>query len=1245
MSEPVYDEDLVNLGYLKRKISDTEEEINENYKYVSRNYASRPGTPYYKGDTWIDGDKVYTCINTRLIGLYNENDWVTESGATAKAASKNKTYVTQPSNYSPGDMWILQSDNDHRAGTKGEILISTAGRTIYDADDWVNMIGYGTITSINQVANNLSGALERIGVVEEAIEDGLIVTFYQSSVPEGIHIGDLWYVTGETTGYETGKIYRYNGNSWDLLNDPSIQAAFDEANEARLVADGKIQSFYSGTQPSGTDIGVGDIWIDTANNNKLYRYNGTNWVACYDTRMDQTVTTVEETTERVATIESDLGQISSTVSQTTTRVTTIEGNIDNLQDQIDGTQAGVNNIINTMSTAEGKNIYLDDSSDQPIISAKLNGETSQNIKQLPNTYTQVEYIQSSGTQYINTGVLGNQIDTVEMIFEYPTLPNAVNNLIGNRENGTAISHIRIDNDNSLRPWFGNGLVTNVTIEANKKYKVKTYCVSGSQSTYVNDVLKGSTTFTINYGNTLPYYLFALCDTNGSAVYKSSIKLYSCKMTKNGVMIHNYVPCYRNNDNVIGLYDLVNGVFYTNAGTGTFTKGNNTTMPNPDFPSVIENVEGRNLLNVTANSQTVSGVTFTVNPDKTITANGTATAQIQLYLDTSSYNGIIKKAGDYFLSATDTDSSSTYFVQVQLQNADTGRTYLSSSNSTSVPLTMANKFRSYIIIRNGVTVDNVIFKPQFEKSPVKTPYVPYNNIQIKKVNKNILNPLLENGTINATTGAEEPSASTFVRTPYYIDISKSNYWVFSRKIDTTNIKCRYYDENYNYLGYTPQIGQVLIGKIEKPTNAKYIRMVVDINNINYFTDYEAQLEAVNTSEDTATDYIAHEEQTYNFPLSEGQKLMEGSYLANDGIHNVRKQVVLDGTENWTDLWVSSNGRYEYQCTDALSDSKRQAGSTNNVICKSDYYVATHYDGGTGSLWNYRANDNYPYLIAITDNINTTAGKISIKNLDITTTADFKAWLSTHNVTVEYELAEEEIVPYTPEQQQAWNEISSMTTYMPVTNIYSEAYAEIEYVRNNGLEIYETRANATRQYTETTQKFAQQEITNESITNTVSETVTRLNNDYMTADQTQGQIDTLNDNVETVSSRTTELELTSSALQLDITDIHQNGVSKVQTSMGYTFDDEGLKINKSNAETGTVIDEAAIKVLDKTGSSNTDLLYAGYVKDGNIDYSNYVGQTIVYSKNMIVEQYLVIPGSRFETYENPEVGGHGTGVFEI
>ena len=50
------------------------------------------------------------------------------------------------------------------------------------------------------------------------------------------------------------------------------------------------------------------------------------------------------------------------------------------------------------------------------------------------------------------------------------------------------------------------------------------------------------------------------------------RVYSFKAYEYDVLIRDMIPCYRKADQVIGMYDLVNDVFYTNSGSGTFYKG-------------------------------------------------------------------------------------------------------------------------------------------------------------------------------------------------------------------------------------------------------------------------------------------------------------------------------------------------------------------------------------------------------------------------------------------------------------------------------------------------------------------------------------------------------------------------------------------------------------------------------------------------------------------------------------------------
>ena len=72
-----------------------------------------------------------------------------------------------------------------------------------------------------------------------------------------------------------------------------------------------------------------------------------------------------------------------------------------------------------------------------------------------------------------------------------------------------------------------------------------------------------------------YTLFLFgTNNNGEAQPFTSynMQVYGCKIYDNEQLIRNYIPCYRKSDDIAGLYDLVNGVFYTNAGAGEFSIG-------------------------------------------------------------------------------------------------------------------------------------------------------------------------------------------------------------------------------------------------------------------------------------------------------------------------------------------------------------------------------------------------------------------------------------------------------------------------------------------------------------------------------------------------------------------------------------------------------------------------------------------------------------------------------------------------
>lgn len=215
----------------------------------------------------------------------------------------------------------------------------------------------------------------------------------------------------------------------------------------------------------------------------------------------------------------------------------------------------------------------------------------------------------------------------------------------------------------------------------------------------------------------------------------------------------------------------------------------------------------------------------------------------------------------------------------------------------------------------------------------------------------------------------------------------------------------------------------------------------------------------------TDYEPHQQQTEYFPLSEGQKLYKNSYLVDDGIHHSRKQVVLDGTETgWYTLANQTGTNTSYFCI-PKSDMKK----ASTLIC--DKFI-------NRNVWNTDEEG----IQSIIDNYI----RLRINTSRASTVAELKTWLSNNPIRVEYELAEEEIVPYTEDQKEAWEKLRHFTLFRGINNITSTANAKITYVRDNGLsDTYETKRNVKENYYTKSETDSQISQTADSIKESVKE----------------------------------------------------------------------------------------------------------------------------------------------------------------
>ena len=197
------------------------------------------------------------------------------------------------------------------------------------------------------------------------------------------------------------------------------------------------------------------------------------------------------------------------------------------------------------------------------------------ISQLPTEYQEVEYLENSGTQYIVVDFMPNQDTRLDMLVE-PRSVVAAESGVGFIPYGSGESY----NSKTFECY------TNATgkLEFNYDGQLQTDLANVSVGTKINiSHNKNNIVVTDTNGQTIASHSFnytaftcprnlTLFAINRSTALVGQTRIYSCQIYNDTTLALALVPCYRKSDNVAGLYDLVNNVFYTNAGSGVFAVG-------------------------------------------------------------------------------------------------------------------------------------------------------------------------------------------------------------------------------------------------------------------------------------------------------------------------------------------------------------------------------------------------------------------------------------------------------------------------------------------------------------------------------------------------------------------------------------------------------------------------------------------------------------------------------------------------
>lgn len=267
--------------------------------------------------------------------------------------------------------------------------------------------------------------------------------------------------------------------------------------------------------------------------------------------------------------------------------------------------------------------------------------------------------------------------------------------------------------------------------------------------------------------------------------------------------------------------------------------------------------------------------------------------------------------------------------------------------------------------------------------------------------------LSETSININTGNTYVSQNRFATD--YISIKNLTSYYCNGLSNATIIYGGLYDENKQFLQSLQSTNDTNNHILNiSNSNAKYMRLAF----LNEYLD-TLQIEKGTT----ATSFVPFAENTVTFPLSQGQKLMLGDTLEDDGIYHKRAKVTANELKTVT--------TYVNQLTDFVRISFMISDLTNKVaneipsgLCN---YLKFLYDYSNESNHFYaRSNVIYVFL-----------EKTLLSSLNVT---GVRAFLDEHpDLEIEYDLAKETLEDYTTTQQTAYNKLKEMQSYYDLTYV--------------------------------------------------------------------------------------------------------------------------------------------------------------------------------------------------------------------
>lgn len=467
-------------------------------------------------------------------------------------------------------------------------------------------------------------------------------------------------------------------------------------------------------------------------------------------------------------------------------------------------------------------------------------------------------------------------------------------------------------------------------------------------------------------------------------------------------------------------------------------------PNPDYPQDIEVAgESYNLLENIATSQTINGVEFVVNEDKSVTVNGTA-SEISV-LD----NNITLDNGNYVLSIGRMPTSS---VGVQLFKKSDNSIIVNAYTNDNVEFTVSEETEYVFRLRiaSGTTVENATFYPMIRKASVKNDrYMPYGkgSVEVKSIGKNWLKNTYTSKTVYGVdftvnndksvtlNGTADKSVAGGESTIGTVKLNKGKYILSGCPSGGSNETYRLialinYEDGTTDTSWRT-FGDEVEFNIQKEVREILVRTDImsgyTANNLTFYP-------MIRLATEKDTTYKPYEETISTIPTTDfaGIKVSSGgNYTDSNGQQWICDEIVkyadgsgekiqrIDFVDMGTLTWEYASPYFKTK--DLVGVVKEPFDNKNYNHALSTCFVIENYDAMT-------VNNNGLTIVYSTS---ASHGQVWCKANDYTDLNSFKEMINGQYLY--YELAEPITTPLTSEEIA---EIEKLSTFYSVTNISND-----------------------------------------------------------------------------------------------------------------------------------------------------------------------------------------------------------------